>query len=105
MEWFARLEVDRAVLDLNDDVARELAVQRLELVISLLSAVISACGVYECPPDDGSAVRLQRLGEHVGAVGVGPMIFLWARLTLGIRLDQEAAEVRDQPVDLVGLRL
>ena len=40
MEGLARLEVERAVLDLDDDVAGELAVERLELVIGLLGAVV-----------------------------------------------------------------
>ncbi len=50
-------------------------------------------------------MRRQRLREHVGAVHVAAAVVLRARLALGAGLHQEAAEVRDQPVDLVGLVL
>ena len=48
---------------------------------------------------------VERLGEHVGAVGMGAVVVLRPGLAFGIGLDQEAAEIGDRAVDLVGLRL
>src|SRR5213075_1508813 len=42
--------------------------------------------------------------QHVRAVGVTPMVVLRTGLSLGVGLDDEAAEVRNRAVDLVGLR-
>ncbi len=50
-------------------------------------------------------MRRERVREHVGAVRVRAAVLLRSGLALGVRLDQEAAEVRDQAVDLVGLAL
>ena len=49
-------------------------------------------------------MRPQRVGQHVGAVGVRPLVVLRPGLALAVGLDHEAAEVGDQGVDLVGLR-
>ena len=83
---------------------RELAVQRRELVIGLLGAiVVVAGGVDEGTPDHDAVMRREGFGEHVRAVGMGAPIVLRSRLALGIRLDQEAAEIGDQPIHFVGL--
>ena len=47
----------------------------------------------------------ERVGQHVGAVGVGAPVVLRPGLALGVGLHQEAAEVGDERVDLVGLAL
>ncbi len=105
VEGLARLEVDRAVLYLQHDVRAEAAVERLELVIGLLGPVLGGpARIDEGAPDHDAAVGGEGVGEHVGAVGMAAAIVLRPRLAFGVGLDQEAAEIRDQPVDLVGLR-
>ena len=106
MEGLARLEVERAVLDLHEHVVAERAVERHELQVGALDAVGVDVGVVdERAPHDDAAVRRHRVGQHVGAVGVGAAVVLRPRLALAVGLHQEAAEVRDQPVDLVRLVL
>ena len=103
-ERLARLEVERAVLHLHDDVVAEAAVERHELQVGALDAIgIDLRRVDERAPHDDAAVRRDGVGQHVGAVGVRPLVVLRPRLPLAVRLDQESAEVRDEPVDLVGL--
>jgi hypothetical protein len=50
-------------------------------------------------------VRSDRIGEDVRAVGVRAAVVLRPRLPLAVGLDEEAAEVGDRAVDLVGLAL
>ena len=45
-------------------------------------------------------MRLQHVSQHVGTVGMCPSEVLRTRLTLGVGLDEEAAEVRNHAVDL-----
>ena len=61
--------------------------------------------VDERTPEDDSVVRRERIGEHVRAVGLASAVVLRSRLALGIGLDEEAAEIGDQAIDFVGLRL
>src|SRR5580700_10021485 len=51
MEWFAGLEVDRAVLDLKQDVRFELPVEGFEFVIRLLCSVFIGGAIDESAPD------------------------------------------------------
>src|SRR5580704_11951282 len=59
-EWrnrFARLEVDRAVLDLDDDVVIELAVERMEIVVGGFGAVVFRIAPVEMMVVDESAIE------------------------------------------------
>ena len=86
-----------AVLHLHEHVVGELAVERHELVVGLLGAVFGILGsIDERAPHHDAAVRRERVGEHVRAVGVRAAVVLRARLALGVGLDQEAAEVGDR---------
>ena len=106
VEGFARLEVDRAILHLDDDIVGELAVERLEVAIGLLGAIVGiVMGIDEGAPHHDAAMRLDRSRQHVGAVGMGALIILRAGLALAVRLHQEAAEIGDRLVDFVGLGL
>ena len=49
-------------------------------------------------------MRCERFGQHVRAVGVRAPIVLRSGLSLGIRLDEEAAKIRNVPVNLLDLR-
>ena len=106
MERLARLEVDRPVFDLHQHVRREPAVVRHELGVGLFGAVVGFfVRVDEGAPHHDAAMRRQRLGQHVGAVGVRAAVVLRPGLAFGIGLDQEAAESGNDAVHLVGLGL
>ena len=100
---FARLEVDGAVLDLNNHVVEELPVERLELEIGLLGTIGIGWAIDEGTPHDDALERLQRLGQHIGALGVGASEVIRARLAFGVGLHEEASEVGDELVDLLHL--
>ena len=103
----ARLEVERSVLGLQDDVRTEFPVEGLELGDGLLHAVFTLVvgTVDKAAPHDDAAEGLQRLGQHVGTVGVRPFVVAGAGLSLAVGLDQEAAEVGNELIDLLGLAL
>jgi len=104
---FARLEVERAVLRLQDDVVAELAVELGKLRDGLFHTVLALVlrPIDKGAPHHDAAVGLQRVGQHVGAVGMGAAIVEGAGLTLAVGLHEEAAEVGDELVDLLGLPL
>ena len=105
MERLARLEVERAVLHLHEDVVAEAAVERRELQVGALDAIgIDLVVVDEGAPHHDAAVRRDGVGQHVGAVGVRALVVLRPRLAFAVGLDDEAAEVGNARVDLVGLR-
>ena len=106
MKGLARLKVDRAILDLHDDIVGKLPVERLEVGIGLFGAIVGiVMGIDEGAPHHDPAMRLDRSGQHVRAIGMGAVIILRTRLSLAIGLDQEAAKIGDRRVDLVGLGL
>ena len=81
---FAWLEVDRAVLDLYDDVRTELSVQWLEFEIGLFGAVGIRGTVDESAPHDNTFIRLQSIGQHVGTFGMSAPEVARARLAFGV---------------------
>ena len=105
--WLARLEVERSVLGLQDDILAEIAVQRLELRDGLLHAVFALVvgSIDEATPDDGAAVRLQCVSQHIRTFGVGAVVVARTGLSLAVGLHQEATEVGDERVDVLGLAL
>src|SRR5580704_3836849 len=109
-EWrnrFARLEVDRAVFDLDDDVVVELAVERMKIVVGGFGAVVlrivpvEMVVVDEGAIEDEAGVRLQRFGNDVSGVGWRAVIGRWAETAFGVGLYHDAAEVGDFSVDLI----
>ncbi len=101
MGGLADLEVDRPVLDLYDRVVRELPVQRCEVLVGLPVPSLVAV-VDERPPHHDAAVRFEGARQHVGPVGVGTSVVQRSGAPLGVGLHQEAAEVLDPAVDLLG---
>ena len=99
-EGLARLEVDGAVLDLDDHVVGEFAVQRQEFFYGLVGPVGAGGAVDEGAPHHDAAIGSEGFTEHVGAVRVGTAVVLRSGLAFGVGLDQEAAEVGDGGVDL-----
>src|SRR3546814_1836411 len=59
--------------------------------------------IDEGAPDDDAVVRAKRGGKHVGALGMAAVIVAGAGLAFRIGLDEEAAEIGNRGVDLVGL--
>src|SRR3546814_15385655 len=99
-DLLARLEIHGAVLDLEDDVGGERAVERLELAIRLPGAVLGIVGrIDEGAPDDDAVVRAKRGGKHVGALGMAAVIVAGAGLAFRIGLDEEAAEIGNRGVE------
>ena len=106
MERLARHEVDRAVLHLHEHVRLELAIELGELDVGALGTIgIDVLVVDERAPDDVAAVRRDRVGEAVRAFGMVAAVVLRSGLPFRVGLDEEAAEVRHERVDLVRLRL
>ncbi len=107
--WLACLKVDGAVLGLDDDVGVELPVERMENVVSSSGAVIlgvlpiQVMVIHEGPIKKNAAMRLERAGNDVGRVSRCPAVGGWTGTPLGICLDHKPTEVRNLPVDLVGL--
>ena len=104
-ERLAGLEINRAVLYLNNYIITELTVQVLELLNCLVGAVRAGCRIYKGPPHNHSAMRRQCVRQHVCAVNMGATEILRARLALGRCLYQEASEVWDEGVDFICLVL
>ena len=106
MEWLARLKVDRAILDLHQHIVGELAVERLEIIIGLFGAIVRiVMRVDEGAPHHDTAVGLHGGCQHIGPVCMGALIILRARLAFAVCLDEEAAEIGDSPIYLIGLGL
>ena len=107
----AHLKIDGTVLDLDHDVVVELAVERAEIVVGGASAIVLQIApihlvvVDEAAIEDQSAVRLQRARDHVGRVGVRSAVDRRTDAALRIGLDDEAAQIGNGAIDLVGFRL
>src|SRR6266705_7176592 len=105
---FVRLEVDWAMLDLDDDVVFELAVERMKIVVGGFGAVVLGIAPVEVMIVDESAikhdavVRLQSACDDVGGVGGCAGIEGWTQAAFGIGFDDEAAEVGNGGVNSVG---
>ncbi len=110
-DGFADLEVDGAVLDLDDDVRFELAVEGVEVVVAGAGAVgfevvvVEVIVVDEAAVEDDAAVRFEGAGYGVGGLGGGAVILRGADAAFGVGLDDEAGEVGDGFVDLVDFGL
>src|SRR3954447_12642738 len=104
MERLPRLEIQRPVLYLREDVAPKTSVERHKLGVGALDTIgIDARVVDERAPHDDAAVRRDRVGQDVGAISVRAAVVLRTGLPLAVRLHDEATEVGDAPIDLVRL--
>ena len=94
-------KVERAVLDLQDDIVAKLSVQSRELPVSLPHAVeLVVRRVDKGPPEEQPAMGRERLGKQIGSFRMGALIIVGAGLTLRVGLDEETAEIGDQRVNL-----
>src|SRR5882762_1538777 len=104
---FADLKVNGPMLDLNDDVVVELAIEGMENIVRSLRAVtlrilpVEVMVVYKRPVENDSTVGFERACNHIGGVRRRPAVGGRAGPAFGIRLDNKSAEVRNAPVDRV----
>ena len=95
---FARLEVDGTVLDLENDIASNRAVEIVEVVprrastIVLQVAPVHMVVVDEPAIEDDAAVRRQRTRDHVGGVSMRAPVRRWSEASFGIGLDTTPAK-------------
>jgi hypothetical protein len=99
----ARLEVDRPVLHLHHHVGGELAVERLEVRVRLLGAILGVELRMEGAPHHDPAMGRDARASMFAPSAVA-LVVVGARLPR-IRLCHEAAEVRDSAVDSAALRI
>lgn len=88
---------------LHNHVVAKGAIQRHELAVRLLGAVVRLLmRVDERAPHHHPAMRRQCIGEQVRAIGVAASIVLRAGLAFGVGLDQKPAKIRNARIDGVG---
>src|SRR6185503_21070098 len=104
MERLAWLEVYWTILDLQQHIPSKLAVKRLQVFVSSAGAVITGLHVINKRAPEYDAVMWFKSGsEHVCAVDVRAIVRPWSRLSLAVRFNDKAAEVRNQFVNFIGL--
>ena len=98
-----RLEIDRSVFNLNDDIVGKLTIERHKLIVRLIGAVGAFWVVDESPPHHDALVRFEHSRQHVGPVSMRASEVLRSRFALRISLDEESSEVGNQLIDIVHL--
>src|SRR5437899_353916 len=100
MEGLAWLKIDWPILDLQQNISRELAVKRLKIFIGSARAVVPRLHVInKRAPDYDSVIRGHRGSQHVRAIGMRALVGAWPGLAFAIGLDKKTAEVGNQLVD------
>ena len=105
----AHLKVDRPFLGLNDDIGGEFPIERMKDIVGGAGAVglgvapVQVVVVDKGAVEDDAAMGRERRGQQVGGVGWSAPVAGRAGLALGVGLDREAAEVRNQRVNLLRL--
>src|SRR5207253_6365249 len=107
----ANLKVYRTVLDLNDDVVIELAVEFVKVVVGGSSAIIlrifpvHVVVVHEAAIEDHAAVRLERASEHIRCARVRAALCGWSDAAFRSGPGNEAGKIATEATDFVGLPL
>ena len=104
-EWFARLEINRAVLYLHNDIIPEFSVQRLKFKISLLGTVAVGRRVNESTPHHDTMIRFQYIGKHIGSFGMSTPVVTRSGLSFGVCFHQKASEIGYQRINIFGFLL
>ena len=103
MKRLPRLEIDWAILNLQQHVRRKLSVERLKLFVSCAGTIIAGLHVIdERTPDHDAMMRRHCGGQHVRALEMRATVSPWSGLALAVCLDQKPAEVRNSLVNFVG---
>ena len=99
------LEVDGAVLDLDDHIVGKLTIEGHELLTGLVGTIAALGIIYEGTPHHDTFMGLQCTCQHIGTIGMRTSEVHRTRLTLRIGFNQETAKVGNQFVNLVHLIL
>src|SRR5262249_55760088 len=106
----AYLKIDRAVLNLNDDVVIELPVEVLEIVVRGTGAIvfrifpIHVVVVHEPTIEDHTPVRLERSRYHIRSVRMGAAIRRRTDTSFRVCFQYEATEIRNRAIDVIDFR-
>ena len=104
---FARLEVDWAIFNLDDDVVRKFAVERMKNVVGSFGPVIlgivpiKMVVIDKRPVENDPAMRRKRVRDHVGCLCGRPAVGRGTGPALGIRFYDKSAEIGNLLVNLV----
>src|ERR1700690_2652631 len=105
--WLTHLEINRAILDLQNDVCVELPVEFVEIVVGRAGSVVFQIAPIEMMVVDKPAIKKQTAvwfecaSNKVRAIRVRSAIRRWADPAFGISLQHKAAEIRNRCVDFV----
>src|SRR5216683_3771048 len=105
--WFARLEVDGAIFNLNDDVIRKFAVEWMKNVVGSFGPIIRGIApikmvvIDKRPVENDPAVRCKGVRDRVGRLCGRPVVGRRTCPALGVRFYDKSAEIRNLPVNLV----
>ena len=95
------------MFDLNNYVVVKLAVERMEVVVGRLRAIvlqirpIEMVVIDECTVEDDPVVRLESSRNHVRRIGRCATVSRGSEASLGIGLHDESAKVWNQTIDLI----
>src|SRR5580698_8750554 len=104
---FTHLEIDRAILDLNDDVVVERAVEGMEIIVGGLGAIIfqivpiEVMVVHERAIEHDAAMWLESAGDHIRGVSGTSAVGGRTEPPFRVGFNDEAAKIRDLAIDLV----
>src|SRR5262249_31978874 len=108
---FARLKIDRPVLDLDDHVVIELAIQRMEYIVSgacairLWIAPVQMMVVDEGTVENDATVRSKRPCQNIRRIRGRSSIRGRADSSFRISLHREPTKIRNEREDLIRFRL
>src|SRR6266699_3569444 len=105
--WFARLEVDWAIFNLDDDVVRKFAVERMKNVVGSFGTIILGIApikmvvIDKRPVENDPAVRREGVRDRVSRLCGRPAVSRGTRPALRVRFYDKSAEIGNLPVNLV----
>src|SRR5713101_8291624 len=106
-DWFTRLEIDRSILNLDDDVVCKLAVERMKNIIGSSGAIalgivpVKMMVIDKGPVENDSGVRLKGMRDRVGCHCGRPAVGRGTCPALRVRFYDKSAEIGNLPVNLV----
>ena len=110
-DGFPHLEIDGTVLDLNQGVVVELAVEGMEVVVGGAGAVVvgvlpvHVVVVHEAAIEEQATVGLERARHHVGRIRMRAPVGRRAHAAFGIGLQDQTAQIGNGAVELLSLGL
>ena len=99
--WFARLEVHRTVLNLDNDIIGKLAVKWHKLLICLIGTIATLGLIDKGAPHHNTMMRLEYASQHIGTISMCASEVLRTRLSFGVRLHEKSTEIWNQLVYLI----